>query len=81
MRRIVVGVDGSETSLEALRWAASEMMVHNAQLSVVTAWDVPVVGLLLATPSDVESFLHTAEVTLRDAVTGAFGPAKADRVK
>jgi nucleotide-binding universal stress UspA family protein len=44
MQRIVVGVDGSETSRQALRWAASEAEAHDAELHVVCAWDVPAMG-------------------------------------
>ena len=39
-RRIVVGVDGSETSRHALRWAAEEAVSHDAELHVVHAWEV-----------------------------------------
>jgi nucleotide-binding universal stress UspA family protein len=41
VRRIVVGVDGSETSRHALRWAAEEARSHGSQLHVVHAWEVP----------------------------------------
>ncbi len=41
--RIVVGVDGSEGSKEALRWAAGQAQLTGASLEVVTAWEVPVV--------------------------------------
>jgi nucleotide-binding universal stress UspA family protein len=40
-RRIVVGVDGSDASVAALRWAAHEAGLRGATLSVVTAWDYP----------------------------------------
>jgi nucleotide-binding universal stress UspA family protein len=43
-RRVVVGVDGSETSREALRWAADEALAHGSALHVVHAWDVPPIG-------------------------------------
>jgi nucleotide-binding universal stress UspA family protein len=35
---IVVGVDGSETSHEALRWAAEEARLRSARLVAVYAW-------------------------------------------
>jgi nucleotide-binding universal stress UspA family protein len=38
-RRIVVGVDGSEPSYEALRWAFAEAARHDARLDVVNAYD------------------------------------------
>jgi len=39
--RIVVGVDGSESSRAALRWAYDEAASHGASLTVVTAWHPP----------------------------------------
>jgi hypothetical protein len=36
--RVVVGVDGSECSLEALRWAFEEASRHGAELVAVTTW-------------------------------------------
>lgn len=38
VRRIVVGVDGSQGAEHALRWAADEAKLHGAHLDVVTAW-------------------------------------------
>ena len=38
MRRIVVGVDGSQYSLWALRWAVVEAGRHGAELSALTTW-------------------------------------------
>ena len=43
---IVVGVDGSEGSRQALRWAAEEAQLRGAKLRVVHAWVVPLsIGL------------------------------------
>lgn len=39
--RIVVGVDGSEASREALRWAATEAEARGAELHVVGVWSFP----------------------------------------
>ncbi len=44
LARVVVGVDGSETSRHALRWAADEARSRGAELHVVHAWDVGGVG-------------------------------------
>ena len=41
-RRIVVGVDGSESSLAALRWAVRQAELTGAPLEVVSAWEWPV---------------------------------------
>jgi nucleotide-binding universal stress UspA family protein len=40
-RRIVVGVDGSGASVEALRWAAEEARMSGGELTVVHAWMPP----------------------------------------
>jgi nucleotide-binding universal stress UspA family protein len=47
MQRIVVGVDGSQASLRALRWALDEARRRGATLEVVHAWHVPNAGAYL----------------------------------
>lgn len=42
MARIVVGIDGSENSKHALRWALDEARLRDASLRVVYAWTMPV---------------------------------------
>jgi nucleotide-binding universal stress UspA family protein len=39
--KVVVGVDGSEHSLHALRWGLRQAMSMNVPLEVVTAWTFP----------------------------------------
>lgn len=39
--RIVVGVDGSESSKQALRWAARLAATDGSRIEAVTAWDYP----------------------------------------
>ncbi|HUZ21313.1 MAG TPA: universal stress protein [Acidimicrobiales bacterium] len=39
---IVVGVDGSEQSKEALRWAARQARLCDTALEVVTCWELPI---------------------------------------
>jgi nucleotide-binding universal stress UspA family protein len=46
--KIVVGIDGSEPSEDALRWAVEEGRVHGALVVAVHAWEPPVL------PADVE---------------------------
>ena len=48
MRKIVVGVDGSEASKEALRFAAEEARLRGVALKVVHAWDSPYEPLAVA---------------------------------
>jgi nucleotide-binding universal stress UspA family protein len=41
IKQIVVGVDGSEASRAALRWAYDEAAHHNASLIAVSTWHPP----------------------------------------
>jgi len=41
VKRVVVGVDGSEPSLRALRWAARDAELTGAVLDVITVWTFP----------------------------------------
>ncbi len=42
--RIVVGVDGSEHSNTALRWALAEAQKHSGMVTAVLAWQLPFLG-------------------------------------
>ena len=39
--RIVVGVDGSEHSGAALRWAMAEAVTHSGEVTALFSWQVP----------------------------------------
>jgi nucleotide-binding universal stress UspA family protein len=41
-RRIVVGVDGFESSKAALRWAIRQAKLTGAEVEAITAWHIPV---------------------------------------
>jgi len=45
MQRIVVGIDGSEDSRRALRWALQEGRLRQASVEVVHTWQTPYVGV------------------------------------
>lgn len=44
MERIVVGVDGSDASVAALRWAIAEARLRGAEVDALHAWSYPVYG-------------------------------------
>jgi nucleotide-binding universal stress UspA family protein len=83
--RIVVGVDGSAPSLAALRWAAEEAQLRDAQLVALHAWTPPlpvaVPGPGLAPipevdlPGQVEALREGAEAELDAALQEAFSGA------
>jgi nucleotide-binding universal stress UspA family protein len=60
MGKIVVGVDGSDGSREALRWAFAEATLRNDPLEVVIVWQYPITASLptfgaINTPDDFET--------------------------
>jgi nucleotide-binding universal stress UspA family protein len=81
---IVVGVDGSETSHDALRWAAEEARLRSARLVALYAWSfIPPQplgepGMLAVSagdlPGQLEAEGEAARLTLDDAVSDVLGP-------
>jgi len=81
---IVVGVDGSETSHQALRWAAEEARLRSARLVALYAWSfIPPQplgepGMLAVSAGDLPGQLdaegEAARLTLDDAVSDVLGP-------
>ncbi|HTT87423.1 MAG TPA: universal stress protein [Acidimicrobiales bacterium] len=80
---VVVGVDGSDSSRQALRWALHQATVTGAALRVVTCWDYPVsYGW---TPPNLCDFnpepdVHRVLDELVDAVVPADSPVQVERV-
>jgi nucleotide-binding universal stress UspA family protein len=65
--RIVVGVDGFESSKAALRWAIRQAKVTGASVEAVTAWHVPAgTGFIQAT--DMPDYQDDAFVVLSEAI-------------
>jgi nucleotide-binding universal stress UspA family protein len=74
VNRIVAGIDGSDGSLEALRWAAKEAGLRGADLLVVLAWQLPTAGPYLpAVPLDVADWENGCREALRQAMNTVFG--------
>jgi nucleotide-binding universal stress UspA family protein len=75
--RIVVGIDGSPSSLDALSWAARQAELTAAGLEVVTCWEWPSsYGWAMPIPDnfdpegDIRGTLETALAPLRTAHPG-----------
>ena len=66
--RIVVGVDGFESSEAALRWAIHQAKLTGAVVEAVTAWQVPV-GTGLVPASDMPDYQDDARMVLTEAIT------------
>jgi nucleotide-binding universal stress UspA family protein len=71
-RRILVGVDGSESSIDALRWAGSLSRDSSVELDVVTCWHLPTYAGMGELPAEWNP-ADDASQTLAIAVKAAFG--------
>jgi len=69
--RIVVGVDGSDSSLAALEWALEEARLRSREVYVVTAWHYPVIGDAVGRAEDHEAFGDNARSVYVDALRRA----------
>ena len=69
--RIVVGVDGSDSSLAALKWALEEARLRSGPVHVVTAWHYPVIGDAAGKAEDHEAFGDKARRAHADALRQA----------
>jgi nucleotide-binding universal stress UspA family protein len=76
---IVVGVDGSDASKDALRWAARQAKRDNTPLRVILAWHIPNTFYGGGVPGAIERDLEgESQATLDEIiaeVVGADGPA------
>lgn len=70
--RIVVGVDGSDESKEALRWAAQQARYTGATVDVVTAWQLPLgFGWPAGLPEDYnpeEDAMHVLDAVIEEVL-------------
>jgi nucleotide-binding universal stress UspA family protein len=67
MQTIVVGVDGSDGSLAALRFALEEAGLRGAQIKAVGVWHIPAIDYeagWTGAPIDVEAFSSLAEAAV-----------------
>lgn len=68
MARVVVGIDGSENSLAALRWALDNSAPDD-DVVAVTAWDIPAVTGLEGAITNVDDLATGAVQILDDAIS------------
>jgi nucleotide-binding universal stress UspA family protein len=81
-RQIVVGVDGSQSSLAALRWAVRQAGLTGAPLEIVSAWEWPVsyLGWEAPDPPDYDP-ADEAQRQLDKAVSAVLTPGDAIEVR
>jgi nucleotide-binding universal stress UspA family protein len=68
VRRIVVGVDGFESSKAALRWAIHQAKLTGAAVEAITTWQIPA-GSGLLPADDVPDYQDDARMVLTEAIT------------
>lgn len=74
-RRIVVGVDGSQGSEDALRWAARYAELIGADLDALIAWSLPEIYAYAS-----RDYAADARAALTRSVERALGPDGAEHV-
>jgi nucleotide-binding universal stress UspA family protein len=74
--RIVVGVDGSDPSKQALRWAARIGAAEGARIEAVMAWQLPTLAYRSIGP--VVDMQEATEKALMEAVDDVFGEQRPD---
>ena len=77
--KIVVGIDGSEHSAAALRWAADEATLRGATLEVVHAWSY--VPMTTMGDSGLVPMAWTESIEMLDATREAAERVVADQVR
>ena len=72
-KRIVVGVDGSAPSTDALRWALGQARLSGAVVEAVLAWHVPATDGWAPVFDLVEDLTKASERTLADTIAQVAG--------
>jgi nucleotide-binding universal stress UspA family protein len=69
---IVVGIDGSPASVEALKWALAEAKARNVWVSVVHTWQIPVTyATQMWVVPDIDQLQHAADSVVTATVAKA----------
>ncbi|MEU1210927.1 universal stress protein [Streptomyces sp. NPDC005790] len=83
MGRIVVGVDGSDASIKALRWAVRQAELTGDTVEAVNSWEYPATSWASMMPGMPEDFdpQAVATVALTEALEEALGAEGAAAVE
>ncbi|WP_457967729.1 universal stress protein [Arthrobacter sp. D1-29] len=80
LMKIVVGVDGSDASVEALRQAQRLAVPLNSEIEALACWEYPNTYASYVAVG-IGGFKEHAEELLEDAVVKAFGPQRPENVR
>ena len=79
--RIVVGIDGSDSAADALRWAVEQAKLTGATVEAVYAWDPgPLVSLGMPPLVDWRSLREAARARPREIVADVIGRGEVVRI-
>lgn len=79
--RIVVGIDGSSFSEEALRWAVGQARLTGQSIEAIITWRIPVDPMVGGAGPVMADWEGAASRTLQDTVVNVLGTVDADQVK
>lgn len=72
LRHVVVGIDGSDASVQAVRFALDEARVRNESVVLVNAWSIPTVaahpGIFVGAVYEPEPYREASQKILDDVV-------------
>lgn len=71
---IVVGIDGSESSVQALRWALRQARLDSTTIEAVTAWQYPIIYGWALPSTEEYDHQHIAQTMLSGVIADVAGP-------
>ncbi len=74
LQKIVVGIDSSMSSIDALRWAVQQAQLTGSVVQAVMAWQYPPSGVVAAVPADLD-FNAESRQALDAAIEGVISCA------
>ena len=78
--RIVVGIDGSESSAEALRWAVAQARLTGAEVTAVMSWELPT-SYAWGPVMDATDWEGDTRTALEESITGTLDADDAAKVQ
>ena len=74
LQKIVVGIDSSMSSIDALRWAVQQAQLTGSVVQALMAWQYPPAGMVPSAPADLD-FNAEARQALDAAIEGVISGA------
>jgi nucleotide-binding universal stress UspA family protein len=81
MRRVIVGVDGSDGARAALRWAAAEAAQWSVPLVALWAWEFSPLIVATDAPTEIDELGRAVAARMREVLVAELGEDGADAVE